>query len=347
MMKITESYFGMIKGRRVKRYTVNNDHDVKMSVLDYGGIWQELSVPTKKGLQNLLLSADSIKNYQNAGNFIGELIGPVANRIGYSEFEIDGHQYNLQPNEGRNILHCGEQGWQNQFWHVDTQTNNDSAQLILSNSYRPEDDGMPGKTDIHVIYTLNNKDQVTIDLYGQSNEATLFDPTSHTYWNLADGEAETVEDQELTINSNQHLVVDSGKIPTGQLIDNQGSAYDFKHGQVLGDALHQMLKTREKGFDDYFVVEPSTSLTHQPIAILRDPQSGREMKMYSDRNALVVYTANNMPSSVKLNRPGRSWLAIALEAQTLPDSVHHPEFGDITLRPLAPVHHQIRYEITY
>lgn len=346
-MKITKSDFGVMDGRQVSRYTVVNDHNVRMSVLDYGGIWQEFSVPTKEGQRNLLLSADSIANYQDAGNFIGELIGPVANRIGHSAFKIDGHQYHLQPNEGPNVLHSGDHAWQNQFWHIDTQIDNDSAQLVLNNCYRPEDDGMPGVTDIHVVYTLDNEDQVTIDFYGQSDEATLFDPTSHTYWNLADGDAGTVENQELTINSNQHLAVDNGKIPTGQLIDNQGSAYDFKHGQLLGDALHEMLKTREKGFDDFFVVEPSTSLTHQPIAILRDQKSGRQLKMYSDRNALVVYTANGMLSNVKLNRPGRSWLAIALEAQTLPDSVHHPEFGDITLRPLAPVHHRIRYEITY
>lgn len=346
-MKITESSFGMMEGRQVRRYTVTNDHHVRMSVLDYGGIWQEFSVPAKEGSQNLLLSADSIENYQDAGNFICELVGPVANRIGHSEFKIDGHQYHLQPNEGNNILHSGDKGWQNHYWHVDIQTNDNSGQIILSNQYRPEDDGMPGVTNVQVVYTLDNQNQVTIDFYGRTDAATLFNPTSHSYWNLADGNVQTVEGQELTINSDQHLAVDDGKIPTGQLIANQGSAYDFKHGQSLGDALHEMLKTREKGFDDFFVVEPSTSWDHQPIAVLRDPSSGRQMKMYSDRNALVVYTANGMTDSVKLNRPGQPWLAIALEAQTLPDSVHHPEFGDITLRPLAPVHHQIRYEIKY
>ena len=68
---------------------------------------------------------------------------------------------------------------------------------------------------------------------------------------------------------------------------------------------------------------------------------------YQTTIAAVVFSANGLPSSVKLNRPGKSWAALALEAQALPDAPHHPEFGDITLRPLAPVHHQIRYEIKY
>ncbi|WP_367342385.1 aldose epimerase family protein [Limosilactobacillus sp.] len=346
-MKITHDNFGEMNSHPVTRYTVTNDHHVRMSVLNYGGIWQEFSVLTPQGRLNLLLSADSVENYQKSGYCVCQLIGPVANRIGHAQFQIDGHNYQLQANEGNNTNHSGDRGWQNHFWHVDTQINENSGQIILSNHYRPKDDGMPGVTNVQVVYTLDNQNQVTIDFYGHTDAATLFNPTNHSYWNLADRDARTVEAQELMINSEQHLAVDDGKIPTGQLVNNQDSAYDFKHGRLLGDALHEMLKTREKGFDDFFVVEPSTSMDHQPIAVLRDPESGREMKMFSDRNALVVYTANGMPDSVQLNRPGRSWVAIALEAQTLPDSVHHPEFGDIILRSLEPVHHQIRYEITY
>lgn len=347
-MKIEQSVFDSQNDRSVKRYTVTNDHGVRMSVLEFGGIWQEYSVPTARGQVNLLLAADSMVDYRAEWDYcIGQLIGPVANRIGHAEFQIDGQQYHLQANEGDNTNHSGERGWRNHFWHVETRMMADCGQLILSNHYRPEDDDMPGTTDIHVVYTLWQDDQVSIDFYGQSDAATLFNPTSHTYWNLADDPIATIEQQELQINSNEHLAVDDGKIPTGKLRKNSGTPYDFQEGQLLGMALHAMLMTKEKGFDDFFVVEPSTTFARRPIAILRDPVSGRQMKMYSDRNALVVYSANGLPSTAQLNRPCQSWTAIALEAQTLPDAVHHPEFGDIVLRPLTPVHHQIRYEITY
>lgn len=346
-MQITHSNFGQVNGRDVTRYTATNDHGVQMSVLDFGGIWQEYSIPTNQGQLNLLLAANSMEDYLDAGYSIGQLIGPVANRIAKAEFSIDGQNYQLQANEGANSIHSGDQGWQNHCWHVTTTSSDNAGQIILSNHYSPDDDGMPADTDIHVVYTLRSDDSVTIDLYGESDAPTLFNPTNHTYWNLADASVDTVEGQELTINSKYHLAVNGEKIPTGALVENLGSAYDFKDGQILGHALNEMLKTPEQGFDDFFVVKPSATFDEKPIAQLKDPKSGREMRMYSDRNALVIFSANGLPASFKLNRPGKSWAAMALEAQALPDAPNHPEFGDITLRPLAPVHHQIRYEINY
>ena len=346
-MEISQNDFGQAHNHQVTRYTVTNDHGVRMSVLNFGGIWQEYSVPTDQGQLNLLLSASSMEDYLDAGYSICQLIGPVANRIGNAEFSIDGHNYQLQANEGTNSIHSGDQGWQNHFWHVTTEVTTTAGKIILSNPYSPDDDGMPADTDIHVVYTLHSDDSVTIDMYGESDAPTLFNPTNHAYWNLADAGVDTIEGQELTINSRYHLAVNGEKIPTGALVENLGSAYDFKDGQTLGHALNEMLKTPEKGFDDFFAVKPSSTFDGDPIAILRDPKSGREMKMFSDQNALVMFSANGLPASVKLNRPGKSWAALALEAQSLPDAPHHPEFGDITLRPLAPVHHQIRYTIKY
>lgn len=346
-MKFSQNDFGQVNHHEVTRYTIENDHGVRMSVLNFGGIWQEYSVPTDKGQLNMLLAANSMEDYTDAGYSICQLIGPVANRIGKAQFQIDGEEYHLEANEGQNSIHSGSKGWQNHFWHVDTQETSDAGQVILSNHYQPDDDGMPADTDIHVVYALHDDDSVTIDMYGESDAPTLFNPTNHSYWNLADPDADTVEGQELTINSDYHLAVNSEKIPTGALVENVGSAYDFKHGQSLGHALNEMLKTPEKGFDDFFAVKPSTTFDGDPIAILKDPKSGREMKMYSDRNALVVFSANGLPASVKLNRPGKSWAALAMEAQNLPDAPHHPEFGDTTLRPLAPAHHQIKFAIKY
>lgn len=344
-MQIYEKEFGKVNNNSVTRYTIENDHGVRMSVLNYGGIWQEYSVPTDDGNFNLLLAANSIEDYLEAGYSIGQLIGPVANRTKNAEFKIDGKTYQLQKNEGNNNLHSGDKGWQNHFWEAEAKVFKDRGQVVLHRTFSPDDDGLPASTDIYVVYTLNDLDQVTIDLYGQSDGPTLFNPTSHTYWNLSDTD-KTVEGQNLTINSNYHLAVNKEKIPTGQLIPNTGKSYDFKNQNSLKAALAEMSKTPENGYDDFFVVKPSSTYGYQPIAILSDPKSGREMRMYSDRNALVMFSANGLPETAPLNHSG-NWSALALEAQNLPDATDYPEFGDITLRPLAPVHHRIHYEIKY
>lgn len=344
-MQVYENDFGKINHDSVTRYTIENDHGVRMSVLNYGGIWQEYSIPTKNGQFNLLLAGDSMADYLKAGYSIGQLIGPVANRTKNAEFEIDGKTYHIQKNEGNNNIHSGDKGWQNHFWDAEAKVFKDSGQVVLHQTFSPDNDGMPATTDIYVVYTLDNLDRVTIDLYGQSDGPTLFNPTSHTYWNLSDTD-KTIEGQNLTINSNYHLAVNSEKLPTGELITNAGQGYDFKNGNSLKAALSEMNKTKEKGYDDFFVVKPSSTYGYEPIAILSDPKSGREMRMYSDRNALIMFSANGLPDDASLNHTG-NWAALALEAQNLPDATNYPEFGDITLRPLAPVHHQIHYEIKY
>ena len=347
-MEFFEDNFGKVNNRDVIRYTVVNDNNVKMSVLNYGGIWQQYSIPSnnKHGNFNMLLAADySIEDYLDAGYSIGQLIGPVANRIAKAQFSIDSQSYSLEKNEGENNIHSGSHGWQNQFWDVKANIGKDSAHLILHNIYSPTADGMPANTEIYVVYTLKNDDSVTIDLYGQTDTPTLFNPTSHTYWNLSETDL-TIEKQILTINSDYHLAVNNEKIPTGELIKNN-NAYNFKNGKTLENALNEMNKTPEKGFDDFFVVTPSSTYAGKEIASLVNPVTNLKMRMYSDRNALVMFSANGLPNTVRLNRPGCSWAALALEAQTLPDAPHHPEFGDIIMRPLAPVHHQIKYEIEY
>lgn len=345
-MKVTTTPFGHHEGKKVTKFSLTNNNGVTISVLDFAGIWQEYSVPGQDGLTNLLLSADNLQAYLDAGYCIAQTIGPVANRIAGAHFVIDGHDYQLVANEKDNLIHGGNKSWKKQFWEVSTKQEGDCGQIILHRQFTPADDDFPGNRDIHVVYTLFDDDSVSIDFYGETDQSTLFNPTNHTYWNLADAGQATIENQALQLNSNYHLQVRDGKIPTGRLIANQG-AYDFSHRRKLGEALQQMLTTPEKGFDDYFVVTPSSSFAHQPIAVMSDPDSGRQVKVFSDRNSLVMYTANGMPNRAKLNRPMRSWVALALEPQTLIDAIHHPAFGDTVLRPLEPKHYQIRYEVTY
>ncbi|HFB4990663.1 TPA: hypothetical protein ACE8FG_001790 [Neisseria gonorrhoeae] len=65
----------------------------------------------------------------------------------------------------------------------------------------------------------------------------------------------------------------------------------------------------------------------RPAAVL---QAGRRRRIsiYSDRNGLVIFTA--APQDFARHDAG-VYDALATEAQTLPDSLHWPEFGNIRL----------------
>ncbi|WP_050497108.1 replication initiator protein A [Oenococcus oeni] len=177
------------------------------------------------------------------------------------------------------------------------------------------------------IDTLTENNQVIVSFLGRQSKADgVFNPTLHAYFNL--GQSDDILDHSLLINSQKHLQLNAAKIPTGRLVDNQGP-FDLAQHPNLKAPLARLKKTsKEQGFDDVFVINcPHTG----PIARLKDLNSNYELTITSDRNVLVVYTANQMASNLHLNHSAKPWSAVALEAQTLPNSENLTSLGNVTL----------------
>ena len=99
-LKISSSPFGTLPGgvgnipeggAAVTRYTLSNAHGMSVSILDYGGIIQSLSVPDRRGhIDNVTLGFANIDGYTNAAYlksnpYFGAIIGRYGNRIARRE----------------------------------------------------------------------------------------------------------------------------------------------------------------------------------------------------------------------------------------------------------------------
>ncbi|MCX2456274.1 aldose epimerase family protein [Lacticaseibacillus nasuensis] len=338
-MGLTTEAFGTVRGAAVTAYTIENKHGVRMTVLDYGATWYKLEVPTAAGHQNLLLSSPDISGYADPGSYHSKTIGRVAGRIGQGHFKQNGQVVNLPANEGTTTLHGGPNGFSTRMWQADASA--DAVKLTLH--VTSADDGFPGDVDVTVTYTLGEDDFVTIDYAATSSAPTLFNPTNHAYWNLNAGD-DTIQNHLLTLNSAQHYEVQANKVPTGELLANLHSGFDFSRVTNLGDALAEMQWTEEKGFDDIFAIPAHA--TDEPVATLT--QGAITVQEFSDRNALVVFTANKFGTELDFGeKTSRPYIGIAMEAQTAPSAIDDPKFGDITLSPDQPRHEQIRYHFSY
>ena len=49
-METSQEKFGEFNGQDVIKYTLTNEHNVSISVLNYGGVWQAFMVPTAQPL---------------------------------------------------------------------------------------------------------------------------------------------------------------------------------------------------------------------------------------------------------------------------------------------------------
>lgn len=175
-------------------------------------------------------------------------------------------------------------------------------------------------------------------MVGSSNQETLFNPTNHAYFNLSGNGKEKISTHILQIASDQVAELDHEKIPTGRLMDVEGTNFDFQSPKLLA---RQFFK-QPQGYDDAFKLKHKEG---QPQLYLADPKSKRKMEITTSEESVVVFTTTNMDENyVVCNQKMSSHLGIAIEPQGLPDAVHHSNFQSILLQPGIPKKHQTIYQ---
>lgn len=307
--------------------------------LTLGATWQAFYLPQEDGsLVNVVLGHDKPSDYLNNGICAGQTVGRVAGRIKAGQAVIDGQLCHFPTNNNGNTLHGGPKGFHRQHWDYELVEAADRVGVRFSYRALASEDGFPGDVTVTALYELDNHDRLVVTYEGYDGTAdTLFNPTNHVYFNL--GVTEQLADHQLFIAANDRLETDEFLIPTGRRLSVTGTPYDFRQSRSVLAAIEET-----GGLDDAFEVLVPAS---QPVAILTDQATGHQVSVYSDRNALVVYSFNFPEAGVVFSRSkGRENVqheGLALEAQTLPDAINHPDFGNIVLK----AGEKASYSITY
>lgn len=314
---VSERKLPVTSGRSISEIMLSNGH-LTIVVHDFGARLHKLFAPDKYGnVENILLSKDNSDSYKNDRGYYGLICGPVAGRISGANYD----KVVLKANEGKNLLHSGERGWERQFWSYKIYETDKSVGITLS--LIDKSSGFPGPIEATVTYELEGN-TLSVKMAGYSDKDTVFNPAFHPYFNLS-ADKETTLNHELQANVNRYAEADSENIPTGQLLPVEGTVYNLKKSVSIS----QILEKQSTGFDNCFVFDEKLPSN----LILVDPNSGRQMICTTDRQAVVVYTATNPEQDSIINgkkmAPNRG---IAIEFQELPDMVHHPEWGSIVLK---------------
>jgi aldose 1-epimerase len=135
--------------------------------------------------------------------------------------------------------------------------------------------------------------------------------------------------------------VDDTMNPTGEIATVRGTPLDFTRPTLLGARIGQ-IKGEPGGYDHNYVLRKDAKASAPegtpPLAArVREPESGRVLEMFTTEPGVQLYTANFLDGTIK-GKNGvvyKKQQAFCLEAQHFPDSVHHPNFPSIILRPGA------------
>lgn len=306
---------------------------MEVTCLNYGCIITKIIAPDRDGnYENIVLGFKEFTPYITNEPYFGAVIGRVAGRISGASFELNGTTYTLHKNENGNHLHGGIKGFHRVIWDAATFEIGDETGVLFSYTSRDGEEGYPGKVDVQVTYTLNNRNELTIAYRAISDRDTPLNLTNHTYFNLSGNLKRDILNHQLKIKSDQFLELNQELIPTGMFLDVTDTPFDLRAGKVMKEGIeanHPQIALAGQGYDHPFLLNAH----HDHEIILFDPESGRMLTVETDETGVVVYTGNQLPDGVDIyGVRSRKYLGVCLETQGLPDAVHHPHFPSWILR---------------
>lgn len=347
-IKASSTFFDRFNNQDILKFSLTNQNGVTVSAISLGATLYELSIPTSTGRTNLVLNYPNSDDYLANPFYVSMGIGRTGGRIKDGQLKLNDKTYQLQTNEGTTTLHGGPNGFNTQVWDGEIVEENGESTIQFHHLQQSSEDGFPGDLDVTIIYRLTDDNTLKLTFEATAlNQDTVFNPTYHTYFNLGDND--TILKHDLQVNADQHLEFDEKKLPTGNFLEVDNTPFDFRKMTSLGKAIQEMQNTSEKGFDDIFKIKDSA--INNTIAILSDPETNRSVSINSDRNGLVVFTANSFTKEdMNFSRThgiGIPYEGVALEAQNLPDATRFDNFGDTVINKGETKTHEIDYRVEF
>lgn len=307
-MPVTKSTFG-----EYELYTIKNSSGAYVRIASLGAAVQSIVVPNRNGVPtDVALGYDTPDEYLSNDGYFGAFVGRYANRISNASFVLNGREYKISANEGKNTLHGGNGLSKRRFTEIAVGEN----ALTLGISDPDGGDGFPGKVDVRVTYEFSENNELSISYEATSDADTYLNLTNHSYFNLS-GRGDIL-DHELLINADGYLPVDEELIPTGEVRAVSGAEFDFRK-----------MRRIENGFYDHCFVLSG----NEPCARLVSRESGIAMTLATDMPAVQFYAGG--ATGLRLGKSGAVYgknSGLCLETQYYPDSPNHPEFPSALLR---------------
>lgn len=336
-----QSFGNMPNGKEVFLYTLRNPSGMEVTITNFGGRVTSIRVPDKTGkMDDVVLGFASMAGYlakPAAGAYFGAIIGRYANRIAHGTFTLDGHAFHIPTNEGQNMLHGGNEGFDRKYWDVRSV----SGKMIELHYLSPDgQEGFPGNLNVTVRYTLDDKNGLRLDYTATTDKNTVLNLSNHSYFNLSGAGSKTILTERIKLDADHYTPVDSALIPTGAIEAVAGTPLDFRTSTVIGARINdnfQQIKLGH-GYDHNFVLNHPGDLS-TVAARVEDPSSGRVLEVFTTQPGIQFYTGNFLKGDVHGLGGAYGYRgALCLETQHYPDSPNHSNFPSTELRPHQTFH---------
>ncbi|MGB2281679.1 MAG: aldose epimerase family protein [Flavobacteriaceae bacterium] len=338
VLKIDKIQFGeTMDGTGVDQFILSNNNGMEVRIITYGGIITSWTAPDKNGnYKDIVLGYNTLAEYEAETPYFGALIGRYGNRIAKGKFSLGNQEYTLAVNNGVNHLHGGLKGFDKVIWDAKTIVSDSTVSLELSYLSKDMEEGYPGNLETKVTYTLNNKDELSVNYEATTDKPTIVNLTQHSYFNLTADFNQDISGHELVINADSFLPVNNTLIPTGEFRDVTGTPFNFKTSKAIGihiDNENIQLKNG-LGYDHCWVLNDQNTGVRF-VASAYEPVSGRLLEVFSDEPGIQFYSGNFLDGTLPSKNNGvyQHRTGFCLETQHYPDSPNQKNFPSVRLNP--------------
>lgn len=347
------SFGTMPDGRDVPAVTLTNGRGVSATVIALGASLQALMMPDKAGkVEDVQIGYDTLAGYLAKPEFFGATVGRVANRIAKGRFTLDGKTYTTPTNDGPNSLHGGSKGFDKVLWEVTDVKSGPAASVTLRYVSPDGDMGYPGTVTTYATYSLDEKNQLTIEYRATTDKPTVVNISNHAYWNLAGvGSPRGAMGHVVTIPAERYTPTDATAIPTGQHVPVAGTVFDFRTPRAIGDRVRDARDPQiayGRGYDHNWVIGNAVTPTLHMMSRVVEPVSGRSFELWSNQPGLQFYSGNFFNATItgKKGQIYRMGDAIVMEPQLFPDAPNQPNFPSVRLDPGQTYRNTMVYKLS-
>ncbi len=320
-------------GQTVTIFELTNANGLRARVMEYGAILVALEVPDRRGQPvDIALGFDDLAPYLRGHPLFGSTVGRYANRIAGARFTLDGVEYKLTANSGKNHIHGGGNlRFDRVVWKGKPVQGDGWVGVQLNHLSKDGEEGFPGNLDCTITYVLNNSNELQIRYEATTDKPTIINLTNHSYFNLAGAGNGDVLSHEVTINATLYAVAGEGLIPTGEIRTVKGTPLDFTGPELIGSRIEELTETR--GYDHCYVLAGSPGSANLAARVY-EPTGGIVMEARTTEPGVQFYTANGMRDiQGKGGKVYGNHYGFCLETQHFPDSPNKLHFPSTVLRP--------------
>ena len=350
---ITQEPFGTVPGQgEATLYTLTNSSGASIEITNFGAIIRAVHVPDRNGeLGDIALGYDTLEQYIAPNPMFGAVVGRVANRIGNARFTLDGVEYQLDANDGRNTLHGGADSVNKKLWDAQPLEIGGAPALRLTLTSPDGENGFPGTVEMAVTYIWTEENDLIVRYEAETDKPTVLSMTQHSYFNLDGHDQGTILDHELKIPADFYLEMDEERISTGEITAVEGTPFDFREGKVIGvdiDASHPLVQM-QRGFALHMLFDRrkvDTDGLHL-AGSLYAPESGRQMCLWTQETGMQIYTGVALDEDgVKGGGSYVPYSGMPFEPHGYPNAPNLPHVPSIRLDPGERYDTTTRYRFT-